>query len=292
MQFRPKLSDEQVREIRHSQESARALADHYDVSHPTILNIRAGRTYKHVPYETVGATHGLPNNQYDISDALSFLRLLPDGYCETVVTSFPQRQVSISGIAGALSHTREPRWDMSGREYAEWRYDIIDESIRVAGIKGLVLYHFRFRNLLEYLDTARRLVSRSSLRQIIIWNHGGRNPATSLRPQDKTLRNTHDVIFMFTGRYWSIPEDIAEVADQWGTVWDIPITSESRRYKSPFPAELAERCIALGVGRVLDPFARSGSTVLAAIDVGREWLACDTEKSMRELFEKRRSITA
>ena len=292
MQFRPKLSDEQVREIRHSQESARALADHYDVSHPTILNIRAGRTYKHVPYETVGATHGLPNNQYDISDALSFLRLLPDGYCETVVTSFPQRQVSISGIAGALSHTREPLWDMSGREYAEWRYDIIDESIRVAGIKGLVLYHFRFRNLLEYLDTARILVSRSSLRQIIMWNHGGRNPATALRLQDKTLRNTHDVIFMFTGRYWSIPEDIVEVADQWGTVWDIPITSESRRYKSPFPAELAERCIALGVGRVLDPFARSGSTVLAAIDVGREWLACDTEKSMRELFEKRRSITA
>ena len=290
MLFKAKLTDEQVREIRHSQEPARALAERHGVSHPTILNIRRGRTYKHVAYEPPGPVDGLPHNEYVLIDALTLLRNLPAGYCETVVASFPVHRHTPAHLRYGDGRT-EPYSDMTVREHAEWRHEVIEESIRVAGMKGIVLYHCRFNGLYDYANTVRNLVSRLKLRQIITWNHGGRSLVRSGPLLGKALRKTDDVIFMFVGRYWLVPEENIEVADQWGTVWTIPFDPESRRYRSPFPAALAERCIALGTGRVLDTFAGSGTTVLAAMDAGRDWLACDTDRDLKELFDQRRAIS-
>ena len=291
MMFKAKLTDEQVREIRRSQETARALADRYGVSHPTILNIRRGRTYKHVAYETPRPVDGLPHNEYATIDALTLLRGLPEGYCETVVASFPPHRHTPQhqGLGG--DRQMEPYSDMSVREYTEWRHEVIEESIRVAGMKGIVLYHCRLNSLYDYAGAVRNFVNRLKLQQIITWNHGGRSLVRSRSRRGKALRKTDDVIFMFVGRYWSVPEENIEAADQWGTVWNIPFDPESRRYRSPFPAALAERCITLGTGRVLDTFAGSGTTVLAAMDAGRDWLACDTDRDLKELFDQRRAIS-
>ena len=291
MVFKAKLTDAQVREIRRSQEPARALAERYEVSHPTILNIRRGRTYKHVAYEPPEPVYGLPHNEYVTTDALTLLRNLPDGYCETVVASFPPHRHTPPYRRLEGDRPTEPYSDMSVREYAEWRQEVIEESIRVAGMKGIVLYHCRLNSLYDYGGAVRNLASRLKLRQIITWHHGGRTLGISRSRRGEALRKTDDVIFMFAGRYWSVPEENIEAADQWGTVWTIPFDPESRRYRSPFPAALAERCIALGTGRVLDTFAGSGTTVLAAMDAGRDWLACDTDRDLKELFDQRRAIS-
>ena len=59
-----------------------------------------------------------------------------------------------------------------------------------------------------------------------------------------------------------------------------------------YVAELADRCVALGSGMLVDPFAGTGSTVLAAIRAGRDWLACGSNPSYLEAFEMRRSMMA
>jgi DNA modification methylase len=61
-------------------------------------------------------------------------------------------------------------------------------------------------------------------------------------------------------------------------VWSIP----TRRYHGPhfaaYPIDLPLRCIAAGCkpgGTVLDPFAGSGTTGLAAIQLDREFIGID-----------------
>ena len=75
-----------------------------------------------------------------------------------------------------------------------------------------------------------------------------------------------------------------------GDIWDIaPLAEDNYSGLSPnIPGGLADRCIALGKGTVLDPFAGEGSIPLAAMRAGRDWLACDMRTDLMRVFEERR----
>ena len=105
------------------------------------------------------------------------------------------------------------------------------------------------------------------------------------------IQHRYDVMFVFTGRYWMVPRDSEEEAVGWGDVWDIRrFGHEIINFPSALPFEVAYRCVVLGEGVVLDPFAGSGTTVFAAIRAGRSWLACDSNPEHRSLFERRRAL--
>ena len=284
MTYSRKLTDEQVRKIRSSHESARALAERYGVSHPTILHVREGSTYSHVTDdEDDPIVGGIHNNAYVLDDTLDFLSGLPDGYCRTVVTSPPE-----AVLRHGARDTDGPL-PLPYRHYLEEQRAVIAECIRVAGDRGIVLYHHRPRFAMGHLDMGYYLTAEFPLRGIIIWHY--KKPRFSAGTRNKRqLPNAYDMIFMFTGRHWTLPEKISEEILGWGDVWEIGLDRESRRFLPRLPNELADRCIALGKGRVLDPHAGSGATVLAAIRAGRNWLACDTDPESVEVFQQRRSI--
>ena len=282
----PRFSDDDVRAIRQSSLSARALAREYDVTHATISNIRDRRTYKHVP-DHLGEW---PSSEYHIADALSFLKTLPDGYCETIVIAHrrPARPPFSASRGDATDRPPSGNYTLALRE-------LIPECIRVAGPSGAVFYLHSFVNRYPVgMNIRSGLVTRQPLRQVIVVNYpkaensGSRNPGRRMR----MLPHTYDVIFMFTGQHWSVPEDIASAAAEWGDVWHLetgrPLQPNSPAPFTPeFPEELAIRCIALSTGRVLIPNAASGTVILAAIKAGRDWLACDTDESLKREFERR-----
>ena len=75
-----------------------------------------------------------------------------------------------------------------------------------------------------------------------------------------------------------------------GDVWSIP----TRPYKGPhfaaYPIDLPRRCIAAGCkpgGTVLDPFAGSGTTGLAAIQLGRRFTGIDLSPGFARLAAER-----
>ena len=58
----------------------------------------------------------------------------------------------------------------------------------------------------------------------------------------------------------------------------------------PLPMEMAKRVVLLSTdigGVVFDPFAGTGTTVLAAEELGRRWLALDINRKYREMFYRR-----
>src|ERR1700690_2174691 len=74
-------------------------------------------------------------------------------------------------------------------------------------------------------------------------------------------------------------------------VWEIPAESARRvGHPAPFPVELPARLIELYTYRhdlVLDPFACSGTTAVAAIRSGRHFAGYDLDGSYIELAEAR-----
>ena len=281
-----KLTDEQVREIRHSGESARALAERYGVSHPTILKVREGSTYSHVTDDDDDPIVGGYHNAYVLADARDFLTGLPDGYCRTVMTSPPE---AMHPFSVRRHGTRGDAVRRLYRDYVDEQYEVIAECIRVAGDRGIVLYHHRPRFVMGRLDMGNDLTKELPLRGAIIWHYKKpRFPAVSRNKRQ--LPNTYDMIFMFAGRQWTLPEESSEDILEWGNVWEIRLDRDSRKFSPRLPNELVDRCIALGTGRVLDPYAGGGAIALGAIRAGRNWLACDTDHEHAAVFEQRRSM--
>jgi hypothetical protein len=295
MSTRRRFTEHQVRDIRQSPLSARELAEQYGVSHPTILNIRDWRTYKDV------ADHLGPGlkNQYVFQDVVDFLAGLPDGYCGTAVTSPPIREVT--SIFGRNSGwTMKDEWTAE-QEYVDLQRRIITDCLRVVGPTGVLFYHYMYNaSSLRRINLRHEIIRDFPLRQVIVWSHRMRRFTPGGRHFNR-LPNNYGMIFVFSGPRWSIPRESRAAAMGWGDLWDINPDSMDElwdntpgrraRLRPPaLPIELADRCIALGSGMVLNPFAGTGSVVLAAIRAGRDWLACDQDRAHLDAFQMRHSM--
>lgn len=78
---------------------------------------------------------------------------------------------------------------------------------------------------------------------------------------------------------------------EWGSraVWHIPSVRANDDHEAKFPLQLARRVIRLFSGEgelVLDCFVGSGTTAVAAIGEGRDYLGCDIVKKYVELARK------
>lgn len=111
------------------------------------------------------------------------------------------------------------------------------------------------------------------IRSEIIWHKT--NPPPD--PAKSRPARSHETIWVLakSGKkhYWN-----AE-ANTFGTVWAMAVSRNSR-HRATMNMALAERCILLGCpedGIVLDPFMGSGTSVLAAIKMGRAGIGIDID---------------
>lgn len=106
------------------------------------------------------------------------------------------------------------------------------------------------------------------LRSTIIWHRENclREPVLD-RPS-----RSYEYVFMFSKarKYYFNKENlITEKFDE--DVWEIATNGKAEIDTAPYPHELVRRCLSIGCregGKVLDPFAGSGTTLRVAIDKG------------------------
>jgi modification methylase len=142
-----------------------------------------------------------------------------------------------------------------------------------------------------------------AMRGEIIWNKGGSaGPSTAWgswkSATNPTLRDVHEYILIFSknnyarsgaGKKSTIERD--EFLEYTKSIWSFP--SESARrigHPAPFPIELPRRLIQLYSFEgdvVLDPFAGSGSTCIAALQTKRYFVAYEKNARYAKLAEKR-----
>ena len=172
-----KLSDDQVREIRDSEEPNTRLAAQYGVHRRVIQRVKQrqglpGRACNRPEGrggDVRGTAYVSPHNAYVLGDDLSMLEALPDSYAETVVAAasrdydnsfqhfYPRRQEYGPGYEG----------------YVDYHQAVINQCLRVAGPGGVVFFHVRhhFNQKNLEMSTWDDLVNPFPLRQVITWEH-------------------------------------------------------------------------------------------------------------------------
>ena len=119
-------------------------------------------------------------------------------------------------------------------------------------------------------------------------------------PSNPTLRDVHEYILVFCKGEFRLPKPSAishatierdDFLEWTKSIWSFPTASAKRiGHPAPFPVELPARCIQLysySDSIVLDPFMGSGTTAVAAKQLGRQWVGYDTSREYIEFAMER-----
>jgi len=120
------------------------------------------------------------------------------------------------------------------------------------------------------------------LRSEIIWNKSKAYPQPEAYIKRPVPR--HETIFMFSRN-----PDYHYVPDNLFTVWDMTPVSKSG-HEAPYPVELPMKCVLASTDEgdwVLDPFAGSGTTAVAAQLSGRNSVMCELYPDVAERMAER-----
>jgi len=117
-------------------------------------------------------------------------------------------------------------------------------------------------------------------------------------PSNPTLRDVHEFVLVFCKDQFRLAETAGEsdlTSEEFTaltrSIWTFPTESASKvGHPAPFPVELPRRLIKLYSWKgalVLDPFCGSGSTCVAAAQLGRLWIGVDVDPSYVALARRR-----
>jgi modification methylase len=228
-------------------------------------------------------------NSIVCGDALSLLSAMPASSVDLCVTSPPynlgmkKKTVSRWNNAALREGYDNHQDNMPEGEYIAWQRSILMEIMRVLKDTGALFYNHKGRVKNGLWQDRAEIVQGFPVRQIIIWQrHGGINfnPGYFLP--------TYESIYLIAK-----PEFVlAPKANALGDVWEIG-QERHNPHPAPFPVELPRRCISACRGQVvLDPFMGSGTTAVAAIELGWQYIGFDNSEKYCDMARRRLEIVA
>lgn len=217
---------------------------------------------------------------------------MPDNSIGTVVTSPPYnlRDSTGNGLRSAgpggnwkhpgLAGEGYPEFadDMPRHEYVEWQRSCMSEMMRLLMPDGSIWYNHKWRVQDGRQQDQSDIVNGFPLRQTIIRQYAG-----SHNHNPGYFMPNYEVVYLICGPDFRL----APGTNTLGCVWYIP-QERNKWHPAPMPLELALRCVeSSGKGPVLDPFAGSGTTALAALDCGLDWICVEQSSEFADKAETR-----
>jgi site-specific DNA-methyltransferase (adenine-specific) len=221
---------------------------------------------------------------------------LPDDSVHLMVTSPP------------YNVTKEYDQDLTLNEYRGLLQRVFSETHRVLATGGRACINVANLGRKPYIPLHAYLISDMlqigfHMRGEIIWDKAGSAaPSTAwgswLSASNPVLRDVHEYILIFSKQSFARKSDQRESTIEkeqfleWTkSVWKFPSASARQiGHPAPFPEELPMRLIELYTFRgdvVLDPFAGSGTTCVAAHRAGRRYVGYEIEPEYVKLAELR-----
>lgn len=229
-------------------------------------------------------------NKIICGDVIEELRKIPSGSIDVIVTSPPYNLKNSTG--NGMKDGRGGKWAnaalqkgyshhddcMPHDKYVKWQRDCLTEMMRIIPEDGAIFYNHKWRVQNGLLQDRQDIVSGFPVRQIIIWRRkGGFNfNAGYFVP-------TYEVIYLIAKKNFKL----APKANGYGDVWEF--TQEMKNdHPAAFPVELINRIISsTNAKTILDPFMGSGTTAIAALNNGRNYLGIDLSPEYCESAVKR-----
>lgn len=233
-----------------------------------------------------------------LGDAREVLKKLPDSSVHLMVTSPP------------YNVGKEYDEDLTLGEYLDFIEEVMREVYRVLVWGGRACFNVANLGRRPYIPLHAYLIHRFEeigflMRGEIIWDKGdavsGSSTAwgTWMSAVNPILRDQHEYIIVLSkggfkrvgspGKEDTITRE--EFLEFTRSVWRFPPESAKRvGHPAPFPEELPYRCIQLYTFRddvVLDPFAGSGTTCVAALRAGRHYICVDNNEKYVRIARER-----
>ena len=245
-----------------------------------------------------------------LGDCLEHLRRLDAGCVDVCVTSPPYN----IGVAYSTHDDRMPK-----AAYLDWMGCVAAEIARVLRDDGALFLNVGSTNVDPWiaLDVASQFRRAFTLQNQIVWVKSvsvGEDTFGHFKPinSPRFLNNNHEAIFHFTKSGRTVIDRLAvgvpfkhksNIA-RWGhardrrcagNVWFLPyktVQSRTEKFDHPagFPVSLPERCIRLhgkADAVVLDPFMGTGTTLLAAEQLGCSGIGVDVDRAYVERAARR-----
>lgn len=219
------------------------------------------------------------------------MRRLPDKCVDIVVTSPPYNlRCGIGKWIGRNPHhgTSYPavmlkgydrhRDDLPRETYLAWQRACLREMMRLIPEHGAIFYNHKWRIQRGLLQDQHELIENLPVRQIIIWKRPG-----GVNFSHRFFLPTFEVVYLIAKPDFRLAPKANALTDVW------QITPEQRNpHPAPFPLALPLRIIgATEAQTVLDPFMGSGTTAVAAQQLGRIFVGIDNSPRYCKMARKR-----
>lgn len=213
-----------------------------------------------------------------LGDCREILPTLADGSVDICVTSPPYNLAAgVDGYGLRVGHNGSS-WKRSTLangygvhndampydEYVEWQREITAQLFRI--VSGALFYNHKPRVVNGELRLPIALCA-APLRQIIIWDRG-----CGFNYMPGAYTPWHEWILLCAKPGWKLASKGVD-----GDVWRIsPQAFED--HPAPFPEALPARAIRTsGATSIIDPFTGSGTTGIAAVNLGRKFIGIEIE---------------
>ncbi len=224
------------------------------------------------------------------------------------MTELPDRSVHLAITSPPYNVSKEYDADLTLEEYRAMLRQVFGEVHRVLAPGGRLCVNLANVGRKPYIPLhaylAEDLISIGfAMRGEIIWNKSSSaGPSTAWgswqSASNPTLRDVHEYILIFSkgdftrrdlhGKSTITRDEFLEYTK---SIWTFPAESARRvGHPAPFPLELPRRLIQLYSFEsdvVLDPFAGSGTTCIAALTAGRQFIGYEIHPPYVELAKKR-----
>ena len=233
-------------------------------------------------------------NHIHHGDCLTLLAQMPDATADLVVTSPPYNLLNSSG--NGMKNGNGGKWSraalmqgyathadsMPHDDYVQWQRECLSEMMRVLSPDGAIFYNHKWRVQKGLLQDRTDIVDGFPVRQIIIWQRSGgfnHNPGYFLP--------TYEVVYLIAKPGFRLAPRAGGVGDVWQIRQD-----RGNPHPASFPVDLARRAIAATTAQVvLDPFIGSGTTAVAALLEGRQYIGIDLSEDYCQLARQRVDAT-
>jgi len=236
----------------------------------------------------------MENNTIIMGDTLAVLRTLPRDAFDVGVTSPPYNKGERDKgwlVAEVIYDTADDRKHET--QYQEDQIEVLNELYRVTKPGGSFFYNHKLRWVRGWMIHPYQWVSRTKwvIRQEIIWQ---RKIAGNIRGW-RFWQVDERIFWLYKPRDGEENEPIGQELEsrhaKLTSIWQIRPENKIDWFPNPFPLALPARCIYSVMderkGQVIDPYAGSGTTLVAAKLLGHEFLGIEiSEEYRRKALER------
>ncbi len=272
---------------------------------PGRISHDSSRFYNSKMYEGIQVEENVPYHENAVPmDVLNRI------YCQSSenMALLPNDCVHLMVTSPPYNVQKEYDRDLSLNEYLSMLAQVWQETYRVLVPGGRACVNVANLGRKPYIPLHSLIIEQMLqvgflMRGEIIWDKAASaSPSTAwgswLSASNPVLRDVHEYILIFSKQRFSRPKNNRENTIQkedflaWTkSVWQFrAVSARQVGHPAPFPIDLPHRCIQLYTYRgdiILDPFAGSGTTCLAARQGGRAYIGFEINPDYCQLAESR-----